>query len=200
MPNSVRFFVIFSSLCACLLPQIAFAHSPIKGIGSLFNGALHPVFAPAQLLLLLGLGLLFGQHQPGRIKKVVYLLIAGLAAGLSGSVFMTLNGLDLTLLLIATLVGLLVLSNVNVPVMVLLVLAGISGLVIGLDSFPQGLSGKANMLALFGSGVGAYLLMLYMMALSESFSHKHWQKVGVRVLASWISASALMVLALSFAS
>lgn len=184
-----------------LLPQVALAHSPIKGIGDFLNGMLHPVLVPAQVLIILALGLWYGQHQPNKLKgsvllyllaTVTGLLIAGLLPPVSAEI------LSILLLVGATVLGLLVVSHLPLPAFLYSLFGLFCGLVVGLDSNPETLTGRAKLAALFGSGVGIYLLLLYSMALSESFSHKHWQNVAVRVLASWLSASAVMVLALNF--
>ncbi len=73
-----------------LTPSAALAHSPIRDIGNFYGGLLHPVLVPAQLLLLLALGLLLGQQAPAENKvpllaflicTVAGLVYAGLASG-----------------------------------------------------------------------------------------------------------------------
>ena len=61
-------------IASIIVPNLAFAHSPIEGIDSFYNGLLHPVFVPAHILLILGLGLLFGQKgtQETRFALVGY--------------------------------------------------------------------------------------------------------------------------------
>ena len=111
-------------------------------------------------------------------------------------------GFDVSIILLlgATAVGLLIISNITLPKPVYILSGIILGFIIGLDSAQDSLSAKAKWVALFGSGVGIYFLLLYVMALSESLTKKAWQNIAVRVIASWISASALMVLALNFAT
>jgi len=76
----------------------------------------------------------------------------------------------------------------------------IVALVIGFDSQVDDLTGSTRIISLVGNGVGSYLMLLYAIAISETMSVKSWQQIGIRVLTSWLSASALMVLALNFSS
>ncbi len=180
-----------------LVPQLAFAHSPIKGMGDFFNGVIHPLLVPAQVLMILALGLLYGQHQPNKHKTAILLFLAASIAGLVLTLFNVNIKIETILLIGASLTGLLVLSGITLHWFVFIALGILAGLIIGLDSSQQTLSGKARIVSLFGSGVGIYFLLLYAMAISESLSKKLWQTVMVRVVASWVSASALMVLALT---
>lgn len=188
-------------LLLLLLPGAALAHSPVKGLGDFYNGILHPLFVPAHLLLVVAMGLLIGQQGISRHGYPVwgYLggVIAGLAmagAGLAGPAWQ-----ELAVLAAAVVAGLLVVLALRLPAWLLIVLGLLSGLLLGLDSVQADLAGRARAVALFGSGVSLYLLLLYPLALAESFERHPWLRVGVRVLASWITASALLVLALLFA-
>ncbi len=198
MSSTLRTLLLLTTL---LLPQIASAHSPVKGIGDFLNGMLHPLLVPAQVLILLALGLSYGQHQPSKQKTLVLLFLLATISGLAVSGFNPLinsDNLALLLLISTAILGLLIISNLSLPQPVFIVLGLVAGFLTGLDSAQETLTGKAKLAALFGSGVGIYFLLLYAMALSESLSKKHWQTIAVRVLASWVSASALMVLALHF--
>lgn len=189
-------FCIFIALA--LTPEIVLAHSPIKGIGNLFNGILHPLFAPAQLLSIIALGLWFGQNQPAKHQITVLAYLFAVIAGLLASYFSLRFNVSMALLLGASGIGLLIISNFKFPSLVYIACAMLLGFAIGLDSIQDDLSRKEKIISLFGNGVGIYFLLLYALALSESFSKKAWQTIAIRVLASWISASALMVLSLNY--
>ena len=186
-----------------LLPGLASAHSPIKGLGDLYNGLLHPLFVPAHLLLVIALGLLLGQQGVRRNLAAVLAYIAGLVAGLilawRGLVLHDAASQELSVLAAAVAAGLLAVIAWRLPVGMLAALALLAGVLLGLDSGQLELMGRARAVALFGSGVSLYLLLLYPMSLAESAGRRHWLSVGVRVVASWITASALLVLALLLA-
>jgi urease accessory protein len=184
---------------ALLLPASALAHSPIKGINSFYNGLLHPVLVPAQLLFLLALGLLLGRQEPQRIQASILAFLAATVAGLAAAGFDISIDAETALLVGAASAGLLVAADPRLPGLGCLVISVVSGLLIGLDSPQQELAGKERFAALFGSGIGIYLLVLYAVALADAFRKRHWQRVGVRVIGSWLAASALLVLALSLA-
>lgn len=192
----IRFLSLFTFIILLFVPKIVLAHSPIAGIGTLFNGVLHPLLVPTQLLVILVLGLWFGQNHNAKNKQAILLYLLAVIAGLVTTHFWVLGDVSLPLLVGAATVGLLVLSRLTVPQAVYIVVAMVLGFMVGLDSAQDELNAKAKLVSLFGSGVGIYFLMLYAMALSESLSKKTWQIIVVRVMASWITASALMVLAL----
>ncbi len=190
-------FLFFTILF--LLPDIALAHSPIKGIGDFLNGMLHPLLVPTQLLVILTLGLWYGQHQPSHNQQSVLLFLSAIIVGLITTGLMpslNMENIALLLLLCTTVIGLLVITALPLPSPILALAGLLTGFLLGLDSAQETLVGKALIASLFGSGVGIYFLLLYTMALSESLSKKTWQTIAVRIIASWISTSALMVLAL----
>ncbi len=178
------------------LPGMASAHSPIKGIGDLLNGMIHPLLVPAQVLVIVALGLWFGQNQSAGRQKAVLLFLFASIAGLVTAGYVVSFDVATLLLLVAASLGLLVISDIELPQVIYLLTAVLAGFVVGMDSSPEGFAGQRKIIWLFGSGVGIYFMLLYAMALSESLSNRHWKRITVRVMASWLSASALMVLAL----
>ncbi len=190
-------------LVSALLPGAAFAHSPIKGLGDLYNGMLHPLFVPAHLLLVIALGLLLGQQGVRRNLASAGTYIAGLLGGLTlawhGVVLKDGVTQELTVLALAVAVALAVVLAMRLPAWAMASLTLLAGGLLGLDSAQSELAARARAVALFGSGISLYLLMLYPMALAERFQAHHWLRVGVRIIASWITASAMLVLALLLA-
>jgi urease accessory protein len=71
----------------------------------------------------------------------------------------------------------------------------VTGLAIALDSPPDTISVSEANLMLAGTACGASLLLI---AIAETATRmtRPWQRIGLRVLASWIAASATLVLAL----
>ncbi|HHL18747.1 MAG TPA: hypothetical protein ENJ33_03315 [Thiothrix sp.] len=199
-----RYFHFTLALMALFFPNIALAHSPIKGMGDFLNGVLHPLLVPSQVLLIVALGLWYGQHQPNQHKKSVLLfLLATIVGLLITGLFPVINTIGnntlfLLLLMMSISIGMIIVTGVSIPPPVFILLGLLSGFLLGLDSSPDQLVMKEKIASLFGSGIGIYFLMLYAMALSESLSTKPWQTIAVRVIASWLSASAFMVLALHF--
>lgn len=198
MSNTSRALWLWALLAA---PGAAFAHSPIDGIDTFYNGLLHPLFVPAQLLLLIALGLFIGQKGSEKNQiAIIALLIAtvvGLAVAWTGGIDAK---LEPALLAVAALIGLLTASNLAASRYLCAFIAILVGLLLGMDSTQESLTGKERLASLFGSGVGIYLLFLYPMAIADYANKRQWQKIGVRVVSSWVTASSMLVLVLSLSS
>jgi hydrogenase/urease accessory protein HupE len=166
-------------------------------------GLLHPLALPAHALALLALGLLIGQ-QPARRRL---LLSAAFAAGLAAGLVAIARAVGPTraadvLLAAAGLTGLLVAIGRPFPVPAAALLAAVAGAALGLDSPPQATSIAAGTLTLIGTGLGASLALALVVAGAGALAGAKglaWPRIGVRVLGSWIAASAILVLALRFA-
>ena len=200
MSINIRKIALFSGIL--LVSQNAFAHSPIKGIGTLFNGILHPFLIPSHVLVILALGFWIGQLQPKKHQYsiLVFLLTMIVALGLTAfNISLGDNGSSIILIL-AILIGLMTLSAAPASVTLTAVVCIIVALLTGLDSQLEDLSGSVKLISQVGNTVGSYLMLLYAVALSETLSIESWQKIGIRILSSWLSASALMVLALHLSS
>jgi len=195
---SINKTIVFLTLLAT--PQFAAAHSPIKGIDNFYSGLLHPVFVPAHLLLLIALGLLVGQKGVTENQASFLALLITTAIGLIAAWFSVGGEKEMYLLSGATIIGLLVASNLPMGSHWCVIIAALVGLLVGMDSTQEALTGRKRFVTLLGTGVGIYLVFLYAMGLADYFNKKPWQKIGVRVLGSWIAASSILVLAFSFAS
>jgi hypothetical protein len=103
------------------------------------------------------------------------------------------------LLSMAVLCGVLVAVEMELSLMPLMTLGIVLAFLVGMDSSQPELQGRAKLAILTGTGVGGFLLILYAAAAAE-FANRHWQKIGIRILGSWATASAFIVLAFSFAS
>ena len=125
-----------AALAAALLlvPGHALAHSTIPGIGGFYNGLLHPLVVPAHLLVLLGLALWLGQQPLPTIETPLLTFSALLLAGLALSPFELLDGWQTPALLACALgVGLLVAAAHPLPRSVTTAVAGLIGLLVGLE-------------------------------------------------------------------
>lgn len=181
-----------------MAPKLAFAHVPFAGLNDLYNGLLHPVVVPAHVLLLTAAGLLLGKQSSRAVPPAFLLFCLFTFIGLVGTVFYA-GGIDEYYLLGgAAIIGLLIASNLRIPFFLCLIVASLTGLLLGLDSLQNVLTGKAKFYSLLGSGLGICFLYLYPLAFADYFGDRNWQKIGVRIIGSWVAASAILVLALSF--
>jgi len=187
-------------LLASIAPGTSLAHSPIQGIGDFYNGLLHPLLVPAHLLLLMAVGLFLGQQEHKRIELVLGSYAVAIMLGLTGAWFSVGTGMETWTLAASAIIGLLVAARFQSAFWWSLVVVLMAGFLLGIDSAQNELAGKNKLAALFGSAIAIYFLVLYPMALAEYCNRKPWQRIGIRVIGSWVTASSLLVLALSLSS
>ena len=163
------------------------------------GGLLHPLAVPAHALALLALGLLIGQQGAGRMLVPLTGFAVGMAAGLAAIVLAVrqTSAADVALAATALAAALVVLAR-PVPGFACAALAAVAGIALGLDSPPQAISIALATLTLIGTGLGACLALAIVAAGTARFT-RAWQRIGVRIVGSWIAASAILVLALRFA-
>ena len=167
------------------------------------GGLLHPLAVPAHAMALLALGMLIGQQALNRSSAPPLIAFAaGLASGLAAiasAVAQTSAG-DL-LLAGAVLCGLLVALAYPLPVLVCVPLAAVVGAALGLDSPPDVISMSAATTMLVGTGLGAMLTLIIVALCVRRLARlpQIAPRTGVRIVGSWVAASALLVLALRLA-
>lgn len=184
-------------LALILLPGVAAAHSPIKGLDNFYAGFLHPLFVPAHALAVAGFGILLGQQQVQRIQPAIVTFLLALLIGLLVSGWWSPGWMEMALLAAAVVVGLLVALAGQYPPAVVVAGAAVVAVMVGLDSQQSELTGRGWLAAMLGTAIAVYLLLLYAVAFAEFFSKRVWQQVGLRILGSWAAASALLVLSLA---
>jgi hydrogenase/urease accessory protein HupE len=166
-------------------------------MSGLIGGLLHPLSVPAHVLALLAIGLLIGRRSERLILLAAF--VAGLAAGLGALALAVATTSAANILLAATtLSALLVALAYQVPALVSVLLVAIAGIALGLDSPPEAISLPVAAAMLIGTGIGASFAVA-VVAAGASRLGRPWQQIGVRILGSWIAASAILVLALRFA-
>jgi len=182
-----------------VLPQAALAHTIVPGVDGIAGGLLHPLLVLAHALALVALGLLVGQ-QPSRVRHAMAATFAaGALAGL-GTVAsaVAVEDADIAVLACAAIAGVLAALAWPLPVALTAALAAITGATIELDSVPDEISMQATMLALIATALAAVLVLALVAWLAASRT-RNWQRIGIRVVASWSAASAILVLALRLA-
>lgn len=185
-------------ICLCLLAgssSLACAHSPIAGVGHFYGGMLHPILVPAHVLAIFAVGLWLGQRWPAD-GLLLLALLGAVPIGMVVGRFNVWQQGELAILALASAVALLVAVARNLPAPFPVAIAVAFGLLIGLDSLPDGLSGRPLWLSLAGTWVAVLLGLAGMVAISE-IATRPWMRIGVRVFASWMCAAAVLVLALS---
>ncbi len=178
--------------------EAAQAHPVLAGAGSFYGGLLHPLLVPAHAMAVLALGLLIVQQAP-RWRWVPAAYAAGLAAGFAAMMSAVSPRLATEALLAAAAAtgGLLALARA-LPALLGYALAFATGTALALDSSPGGISVRDANVTIIGTYCGAVVLMLAVAELMPE-PRRDWHKVGVRILGSWIAASAVLVLSLRLA-
>jgi urease accessory protein len=162
-------------------------------------GMLHPLEVPTHVLALVASGLLIGQQRRVRTAVLLALFAASVAAGLAALAFAVRQTFAADALLLAAAVcGAGVALARRLPAPVYATLAVVTGIALGLDSPPRAIALHVAVLTLIGTGLGASLVLALVAGTTRMLT-RDWQMIGVRILGSWIVASAVLVLALHLA-
>jgi urease accessory protein len=186
---------------ACWLSMIdgAGAHPALQGAGGFTGGLLHVLLVPSHVIAVVALGLLIGQQAPRGLRSAGLVYAAAVLMGLVAlALAYAPTYAEEALLLSSMLCGLLVALARPMPQAILLPLATATGLALALDSPPDAISIADANLALFGTAICACILLGLVIAVAVRL-RQGWQRIGLRIFGSWISASAILVLALRFA-
>ncbi|MEY4748339.1 MAG: hypothetical protein RIQ60_553 [Pseudomonadota bacterium] len=190
-----------AGLLLALLALPAAAHGTLPGINQFYNGVLHPLLAPAHLLALLALALMAGQ-QTLRPRPWEHIgLGLGMAAGALAAAAAGDPDTDRWLWCATLWVGAGVALARPQPRVLRALVGLVAGVAIGLGSADVALRGASRVAALLGSYVGAMIFVAYAALAVELLLGRCTgavPRIGLRVLASWISACALLMLALAF--
>ncbi|WP_211826991.1 HupE/UreJ family protein [Kistimonas asteriae] len=188
---------VFEVVLLSLVSGSVLAHSPVAGLNQFYNGLLHPLLVPTQLLVLLSLGLLLGQQKPADVRVAPLVIPTAAVVGLLVTLWVPVINVDVYLLAGATVVGLLVASKPSLRWHWCVIVGALLVLVIGIDSSQAELSGTTWLLSAAGTLIGICLLLLYAMGLATWCRSTALKGIGVRIVGSWITASAFLVFALS---
>ena len=178
-----------------LLPiEEACAHPAFAGATGFYGGLLHPLFVPTHAIAVLSLGLLIGPQMPHGRWPVALAYAAGLGIGFAAMILAFAPRFSAeALLAITAIVGALVALARVLPWPVTCVLALAVGIALALDSSPGGISVREANVIIVGTFCGALILLWVILLVVASF-RREWQKLGMRILGSWIAASALLAL------
>ena len=182
-----------AAVIAITAADVAVAHAPMgEGVS---GGLLHPYLVPAHAMSLVALGLFIGSRRDQGIPLLAF--AAALIAGLVALTFAIAETPAAEILLGNTgLVGVLLAADWTPPKPLGWMIAAVTGGMIALDSPPETISVQEADLMLLGIGLGA-LSALGAVIGGAGYLTRPWQRLGVRVVGSWIAASAILVLALT---
>ena len=162
---------------------------------SLIEG-LTQFFTPTHLLAVVAFGLLLEQYATRECGFALAAFALGLVLGsvvLAAAVREMPSGL--ALLAIAAIAGLIVVTTMPLPTHLSYLLAFATGAALALNSPPQAISIPSAIVMQFGTGIAA-LATLALVGFIANKATRPWQRIAVRIVGSWIAASAILVLAL----
>jgi urease accessory protein len=167
------------------------------------DGFLHPLETPSHLILLVGLGILLGQHAGAYFIRNLLLFCGAVIVGFVVNNYLSLRwNNELILLSLSLLVSLVAVVRLPPPLLgvkILVVLFSISsGIMLGIDSSPiviPGLGADTFYNWLFGAAMGIFISAIIIASISALLRNM-LQGIILRVLSSWIATSALFVLTL----
>lgn len=176
-----------------LHPTSVEAHLNTTGLGPVYDGLLHFLLSPEDLLPVLALALYGGLRGAPYGRRALFTLPAAwLAAGFVGMTLNTSGGGALTAISLMLLGGL-VAADVKLSLQRTTILAALLGFLHGYLNGAAMDQPGAGSLALIGLVSGVFILV----ALAAAFVTRlrfPWTRIAVRVLGSWIAASGLLML------
>jgi urease accessory protein len=192
MVNS-RWSMVFVALFAITLcPLRAEAHLNSTGLGPVYDGLVHFLLSPEDLVPVLALALFAGLRGAAYGRRALFVLPAAwLLGGFMGMAATTSRGTALTAISFLLLGGLLA-ADARLSLRATTVLAALLGLFHGyLNGVGMGQPGVGT-LALLGLVFAVFVLV----ALAAAFVVRLpwlWARIAVRVDGSWIAASGLLM-------
>ena len=185
---------VIAAMAFMLYPGAAEAHLMSTGMGPIYDGMLHFLTSPEDLLPVVGLALLAGLRGKSYGRSAMFTLplawLSGYLIGLSATVgaanpFVSAFGL--------LLVGVLVATDAKLSLLATTALVAIVGLVHGyFNGTGMGVSGAAVVAAL--GLVFAIFVLVVLVAALVAWLRAHWARIAVRVVGSWIAASGILML------
>jgi hydrogenase/urease accessory protein HupE len=170
------------------------AHLESSGLGPVYDGMLHFLTSPEDLVPAVALALLAGLRGAAHARRTMFTLPAAwLLGGLAGLGAASVNPGPLAAAFWLLLLGGLVVADAKLSLRSMTLLAAVLGLVHGwLNGTGMGLSAAA-VVALLGLTVTVFVLIALVAALCVAL-RSPWAQVAVRAVGSWIAASGLLLL------
>ncbi len=181
-----------------MCPAPAEAHLNSTGMGPIYDGLMHFLMSPEDLVPALALALLAGLRGAAYGRRASFTLPAAwLVGSLFGLTAAATTGSSVLSSFWFLLLGGLVIADAKLPLSAMTALAALFGLVHGyLNGTGMGQSGFA-VVALLGLTSGVFILIVLAAAFVVQL-RADWARIAVRVAGSWIAASGLLMLGWSF--
>jgi hypothetical protein len=167
-------------------------------LSAYINGLLHPVATPAHAVALTGFALIAGRKNRNSLSAIA-VIVAAFALGLAFGLGALAWGVGETpasdvLLAGALLWGLAAAAGITAPMALATPVAFICGIALGLDSPPDAIRLAEAVASLIGTACGG-VAALALLVLAATAIARWRDGIALRVAGSWISAIAIMALA-----
>lgn len=175
-------------------PSVALAHLVNSGLGPFYDGALHLLLSPGDLLGLVAAALLAGLRgaTAGRLTAIM-LPMAWLLSGLIGLNLPGMIELPWLSVLSFVVFGVLVAADLKLAPMAVAALAGLYGALHGLLNGSALSAIGAGPSALFGI-VATVLVLALLTSAAVVPLRAVWTRIAVRVAGSWVAAVGILML------
>jgi len=184
----------WTAAALALLAAPAEAHLVQTGFGTFYDGIAHLALTPADLLVVIALGLLAGlRGAPASRRVLLAVPAAWLAGGLAGSAAPGAGGVPWGTAISVVLVGALVAADARLPDRIVVGLAAAAGALHGAANGATLAPEGGDALTLLGAAVAAFALVTLLSALVVSL-HAPWARIAVRVSGSWVAAIGLLMI------
>ena len=186
--------LLLVSLVIFTLSASAEAHLNSTGMGPIYDGLMHFLMTPEDLVAALALALLAGMRGAAYGRRAAFTLpLAWLLGSLFGLSATATTGSAVLSSFWFLVLGGLVIADAKLSLSVMTALAALLGLVHGyLNGTGMGQSGFA-VVALLGLISGVFVLIVLAAAFVIQL-RAQWARIAVRVAGSWIAASGLLML------
>lgn len=166
-------------------------------IGGFVSGLTQVLF-PTHLLVVVALGLLIGQGARNLPVQLTCLMLGLLIGSATIAFAIRETPAANALLVLAAAAGLAVALAWTPPLVLVGVATALVGAGLALNTPPQALTIRVAIVEQIATAL-AVLVTLALVATIAGQAARQWQRIGVRVVGSWIAASAILVLALRLA-
>ena len=188
-----RRICIGASVMLIAAPSVALAHLVNSGLGPIYDGALHLLLSPGDLLGLLAAALLSGLRGARASRLTVMIMpLAWLLAGVIGLNTPMLADMQLLAVLSFVILGAMVALDLKLSPFIIAALAGMYGALHGLLNGSALAAIGAGPSTLFGIVMTVLLIALLTSAAIVPLSGV-WSRVAVRVAGSWVAAVGILM-------
>ena len=185
-----------TAVAAVLVATEAQAHQVVPGVGGFPGLMLHPIALAHQLACLVTAGLVVARSRPAMLMPSMLAFGAALFAAQAARAAMPAIVAGYWLVALAAIVIAAIAAALlpRMPDWIAVGTTAVLGAVVGLDTMGEGPSLSQRLEAgLASAAAGAIVIAAIGGALSGRA--QEWVEIGVRVVAAWVAAAAVMVLA-----